>query len=257
MEYLIVGLVSFIASFFTLFTGFGLGTILLPVFTIFFSVDIAIAMTAVVHLSNNLFKLLLLGKHADKKIILQFGIPAILAAVLGSLLLLWLSWIPAITSYTLFGKTATVSIIKFVIAVLMILFALFEIVPCFSSLTFEKKHLVVGGFFSGFFGGLSGHQGMLRSAFLAKAGLTREVFIGTGVTIACLVDISRLAVYGNFLAAGSFADNYMLVITAIASAFLGALLGNRILQKITLRAIQILVGILLILISFGLGAGVI
>jgi len=39
---------------------------LLPVFALFFSIDLAIAMTAIVHLLNNFFKLTLLGKYADK-----------------------------------------------------------------------------------------------------------------------------------------------------------------------------------------------
>jgi acyl-CoA reductase-like NAD-dependent aldehyde dehydrogenase len=43
-------------------------------------------------------------------------------------------------------------------------------------------YLPVGGLLSGFFGGLSGHQGALRSVFLLRAGLTKESFIATGVT---------------------------------------------------------------------------
>ena len=35
-------------------------------------------------------------------------------------------------------------------------------------------------FGSGFFGGLSGMQGALRSAFLARAGLSKEAFVASG-----------------------------------------------------------------------------
>ena len=44
--------------------------------------------------------------------------------------------------------------------------------------------LAAGGLLSGFLGGLSGHQGALRSAFLIKCGLSKEVFIASGVVIA-------------------------------------------------------------------------
>ncbi len=37
---------------------------------------------------------------------------------------------------------------------------------------------------TGFFGGLSGMQGAMRSAFLAKSGLGKEAFIATGAVIA-------------------------------------------------------------------------
>jgi len=39
---------------------------LMPVFTVFFPIDIAIALTGIVHFSNNLFKITLVGKNADK-----------------------------------------------------------------------------------------------------------------------------------------------------------------------------------------------
>ncbi len=43
-----------------------MGTLLLPVMVLFFPLDLAIALTAVVHALNNLFKCWLLGRHADK-----------------------------------------------------------------------------------------------------------------------------------------------------------------------------------------------
>lgn len=45
---------------------------------------------------------------------------------------------------------------------------------------FPPHWLPLGGLLSGFFGGLSGNQGALRSAFLLKAGLSKEAFIATG-----------------------------------------------------------------------------
>jgi hypothetical protein len=64
-----VAVVSFGAALLTLFSGFGLGTLLLPVFALFLPVEIAVAATAVVHLANNLFKLALVGRHADRSVV--------------------------------------------------------------------------------------------------------------------------------------------------------------------------------------------
>jgi Sulfite exporter TauE/SafE. len=55
---------------------------------IFFPVDVAIALTGVVHFFNNIFKLILVGKKADKQVVLRFGIPAVIAAFIGAWLLL-------------------------------------------------------------------------------------------------------------------------------------------------------------------------
>jgi uncharacterized membrane protein YfcA len=70
MEYFIIGAAALITSGLTLFSGFGLGTLLMPVFAIFFPIDLAVGLTAIVHFFNNLFKFALLGKHADKTIVL-------------------------------------------------------------------------------------------------------------------------------------------------------------------------------------------
>jgi uncharacterized protein len=77
MEYVIVCIVAFLASAMTLYSGFGLGAVLLPAFAIFFPLPIAIALTAIVHFLNNLFKLSLLFKHANKGVVLRFGLVAV------------------------------------------------------------------------------------------------------------------------------------------------------------------------------------
>jgi len=47
---------SFIVACLTFFSGFGLGTLLLPLLSLFFPVPVAVASTAVVHLLNNVSK---------------------------------------------------------------------------------------------------------------------------------------------------------------------------------------------------------
>ena len=84
MEIVFISLAAFFTAILTFFSGFGLGTILAPVFAIFFPIDIAIALTGVVHFTNNLFKITLVGRNADKTVLLKFGIPAILTSFIGA-----------------------------------------------------------------------------------------------------------------------------------------------------------------------------
>jgi uncharacterized membrane protein YfcA len=84
MEIVIISLVAFIAAILTFFSGFGLGTILTPVFMVFFPVELAIGLTGIVHFLNNIFKLALVGKNANKTVLLSFGIPAVIAAIAGA-----------------------------------------------------------------------------------------------------------------------------------------------------------------------------
>jgi len=70
-----------------------------------------------------------------------------------------------------------------------------EVIPSLKNYKVDNNKLFVGGAVSGFFGGLSGHQGALRSIFLVRSGLSKEGFIAMGIIIACLVDLTRLPVY--------------------------------------------------------------
>jgi uncharacterized membrane protein YfcA len=87
MIWAIVCLTSLVVAGLALFSGFGLGTLLMPAFALFFPVEVAVAATAVVHLANNLFKVGLIGKWADWSVAARFAVPAAIAAVFGALLL--------------------------------------------------------------------------------------------------------------------------------------------------------------------------
>ena len=257
MEYIVICLAALVTSGLTLFSGFGLGTLLMPVFAIFFPVDVAIALTAIVHFLNNLFKLALVGRYADKDAVLRFGIPAILSAFLGAWALLLLSDLEPLLVYELFGRELQITPVKLVIAVLMVLFATLELTPKLANISFEKKYLPLGGTLSGFFGGLSGNQGALRSAFLLRSGLSRDAFVATGVVITCMVDFARIFVYSSHFYAANGIQNLPLLAAATVSAFLGAFIGSRLLKKVTMRTVQVLVSVMLFGIALALGAGII
>lgn len=257
MEIIILSLAAFIVSILTFFSGFGLGTILTPLFMIFFPVDVAIALTGIVHFLNNIFKLVLVGKKADKQVLLRFGVPAVVAAFAGAWLLLQITGLQPLFSYSIGGRSFEVSPVKFIISILLIIFALMDLIPWFSKLQFGKEKLPVGGALSGFFGGLSGNQGALRSAFLIKAGLSKEVFIATAVVVSTFVDFTRLSVYATRFAKTGLHENWALVISAALAAIAGSYIGNRLLKKVTLKFLQMLVAIMLIIISLALGMGLI
>ncbi len=186
---------------------------------------------------------------------MRFGLPALLASFIGAWALVGLANVGPLFEYTAFGHSFSVAPAGFAIGVLLLLFALVELIPALTEFSFPPRYLTVGGFMTGFFGGFSGMQGAMRSAFLARAGLSKEAYIATGAVIATLIDVSRIGVYfPNFLTQSENLD-YVLVGAAVFSAFAGAYLGNRFLKKITMRFVQRIVAILLFLISLGLMSG--
>lgn len=260
MELVLIGIVALLTAGVTLFSGFGLGTILMPVFALFFPVPLAIAATAVVHFANNIFKFGLMAKQADWRVVARFGIPATVAAIVGASLLTWFDRMPALASYTLGGSVYEITVVKAVIGVLIVVFALLELWPRFQTLAFPRRWLPLGGVLSGFFGGLSGNQGALRSAFLLKAGLTKEAFVATGVVSAVIVDAARLATYGSGIMASHLGQSQEIIAPVVVSticAFIGSFVGKRVLQKITLRTVQIIVAVAMLLIGVGLVSGLI
>jgi uncharacterized membrane protein YfcA len=146
---------------------------------------------------------------------------------------------------------------KVIVAILLIFFALFELLPKLKNLQFPKKYLPIGGILSGFFGGLSGHQGALRSAFLTKVGLSKEAFIATGVSIACLIDISRMSVYFTNISKVKGNLNINLVIIATLAAFIGVYFGNKLVKKITINTVQKIVAFMIIVFAIALGFGIV
>ena len=262
INFVTVGVSAFLAAGLTLYSGFGLGTLMLPVFALFFPVEMAVVATALVHGANNVFKVSLLGRQADREVVLKFGLTAIVAAIFGALALAWMSRLTASMSLAVNEQVVSeVTPVKLVIGILMIGFALFELLPRFRNLEFDRKYLPLGGLLSGFFGGFSGHQGALRSAFLAKSGLTTERFVGSNAVIGFMVDMTRISVYiALFTAAGGDITEFggwPLVITGALAAFAGVMIGKRYLHKVTMKSVQTLVGVLLFGVGLALVFGII
>ena len=257
MTLAVISLAAFLASLLTLFSGFGLGTLLMPVVAIFFPITVAVALTALVHLLNNLFKLAALWRDIDWPVSLSFGVPALLAAIPGAWLLALLETAPALTDYRLAGVQAHVTPVKLIVGLLLIVFALAEWFDLARKADISARHLPWGGLLSGFFGGLSGHQGAFRSAFLLHAGLDARRFIASNAAIAAMVDLSRLAVYGLNLDVLFRQSGLSLIAAATLAAFAGVMVGRVGLKKVTISLIRQLVAVMLLVLGVLIAAGII
>jgi len=238
-------LASFLASLMTFFSGFGLGTALMPITAIFFPIPVAIAITAIVHLMSKIFKLALLWRYINNKILIFFGLPALLAAIPGALLLDYFSKIGAIGTYHLMGVERDVVAIKLVAGLLLILFATAEWKPFLKNLFMNRRNLPFGGLLSGFFGGLTGNQGAFRSAFLVQEDMSEKEFVATNAAIAALVDITRLIIYGLTFDILLLRSQAFLICLAVFSSFLGIFLGTQLIGKVTIKFIQRFVAIMM------------
>ena len=251
MSFLIICTVAGLAAVMTFFSGFGLGTLLLPAFALFFAIEKAVALTAIVHFLNGIFKLVLVRKHVNVAITLRFGLPAAIGALVGAWLLVRMAEAGALLHYSLLGRNIEVAPAKVIIGILLLVFACAEFLPAFRKITFAPKHQIPGGLLCGFFGGLAGLQGALRSAFLDKAG-----YVATGAAVAFLIDLSRLSMYAQLIVNQHAEFDYALLAAAVCAALAGSVLGNRYLHKATLSVIQKLVAVLLFVIALSMITGI-
>jgi hypothetical protein len=258
LGFVAVGVAAFAVSGLTLFSGFGLGTLLLPVFACFFPAPVAVASTALVHVANNLFKAGLLLRGARGDVVLRFGLPALGAAFAGAALLGTLATRSPLATWHFLGREAVVAPVSLVLGCLILGFGVLELLPALDRLRLPARWLPVGGLLSGFFGGLSGHQGALRAIFLSPLGLSPTEFVATQAALACLVDAARLLVYGSLLPGGGLGEvSYSLVGVAIASAFAGVVVGRQVLPRVTVRAVRGVTGALLVVVGLALATGVV
>ena len=262
IAFLVVAISAMLTAGLSFYSGFGLGTLLLPVFALFFPADVAVAGTAVVHAANGVFKAAVAGRYADPSLLVRFGIPSMMAAFAGALALGYVSHLGTLMTYSLGPRVAVVTPLKLTLGFLMFAFALFELSPRFRELKFDRKYLILGGILSGFFGGFSGHQGALRSAFLTKVDISTETFVGTTAVISLMVDAVRITTYAAaFYFTGEAGliqlDQASLVLVAIAASFGGVLIARCFLASITMRTVQTVTGTLLFGIALALGAGLI
>ena len=258
LDYTLIVVVAFGASLLTLYSGFGLGTLLLPAFALFAPLPVAIAATAVVHLANNLFKGALLARAAEASVLRRFLPTAVLGAFAGAWILGQLADLEPWGRYTIGGREFLIAPVKCVIGVVILAFVLIEGHPRIKNLQLSTRWMPFGGLLSGFFGGLSGHQGALRSMFLVKCGLDATAFVATGVVIAIAIDLTRLALYGSGMLslADASPDLLKLIGVACVAAFAGAWLGTQWLKKAKMPVVQRIVAVGLVLVAVGLISGV-
>ena len=128
--------VTFFASVVTLLTGFGLATILTPVFAVAYDVKIAILLVAIVHFINNAFKCVLFRSHVNFEIIKRFGALSIIGAVSGAML----------------QSLLVSSQVKIFLGIVLIILGAAEFLPSRFKFTIPKAVDRIAGFLSGFLG---------------------------------------------------------------------------------------------------------
>ena len=180
-----------------------------PLFLIWFEPHHAIAGVAIVHGAHNAMKSRMLKHHIDREALRRFGWALLVGALAGALLQ---TVIPSDPLLLLVGLA-------------LIVLPGLKVSESWTSLRLPEAEDRLGGFGSGFLGGLTGHQGALRAMFLRQRLPDKSAYAATAAVLALVVDATRIPIYLWNDASVLTADTLLLLGFVIA-ALLGAQIGR-------------------------------
>jgi hypothetical protein len=209
--------------------GFGVGSVLTPVFALRLDTRLAVAAVSLPHLAATSLRLWMMRRDVDWRLLRGFGLASAAGGLAGALL-----------QSRAGGRT-----LDLVFGGLLLMAGLGELTGLARRVRLRGRAAWVAGALSGVFGGLVGNQGGIRSAALLGFDVPRDAFVATATAIALAVDLARMPVYlisereGLVRVAG-------LVALATAGAIGGTLVGQRLLARIPDRVFRRVIAVLLL-----------
>ncbi|NQV91963.1 sulfite exporter TauE/SafE family protein [Candidatus Woesearchaeota archaeon] len=188
----------------------------------------ALILVAIFHMSGNIGRITFFRHRLDKRLLLVFGIPSVLLTIAGALLVNYISQ----------------PILKLILGLFLIIYVFISWNYGFSVKP-TKMNSILGGSLSGFFAGLIGTGGALRSAFLTSFKLEKSVYISTAAAISLAVDITRIPIYlgSGFLPRNLIYFIPILFVIAIAGSFIGKKIVHKMPHKIFRRVVLVTIGL--------------
>ena len=214
-ELLLVAIGSFLAAALTVPAGFGLSTILTPLVLLLMGPHEAVAVVAVVHGAHNAGKFAALRESVDFEAFRRYGVWLVLGAILGAVLQ---NEVPQKPLLALIGA-------------FLVSLPLLSMSEGWTGYRIPEANDSLGGFGSGFMGGLTGHQGALRAMFLTRRLPDKMTYAATASVLALCVDLSRVPVYLLFRY-DEMSQHAALTLVLVISALIGVRVGKTWLERL-------------------------
>lgn len=213
-------------------SGFGIGSLLTPVLAARHGAKLAVAIVSVPHLVATAVRFSGLRRHLDKKFFVNFGILSAAGGLAGALL----------------NAHADSPILTVVFGCLLLFAGTSGLTGFANRMRFGRRTAWSAGALSGFFGGLVGNQGGIRSAALLGFDIRKEALVATATAIGLIVDGARMPVYFATESNG-IVRAWPLLIVATAGVLVGTFWGIRLLRRISERLFRTLLFLLITLLG--------
>lgn len=209
--------------------GFGSSLFFVPLASYFLDFHAVLGITALFHVSSNITKIAFFRKGLDKKLVISFGIPAVLFVITGAFL----------------SKFIETKILEILLAVFLITVSLVFLIFRNIVLRPTLSNAIGGGIFSGLIAGMLGTGGAIRGIALAAYNLKIDAFIATSAVIDLAIDASRSAVY--YYNGYVTRDILYLVPILLIVSIAGTYIGKKILTRISETQFKFIVLILVLI----------
>jgi len=224
MQIIYITILTIFASSIGTLTGFGTSTIMVPILLFFLPLPQTLLLVGIIHWFGDIWKILLFKKGFNWKLIITFGVTGTITSYIGANIMLSIP--EKLLSQILGG---------FLISYVVFL----SLKPKFKI----KKNTALaltGGSLSGFFAGIFGVGGAIRSLFLSTFDLPKTVYVATTGAIAIFIDSTRIITY---ISNGTTLDTeiFWSFLLLIPASFLGAKIAKTIVTHIPQKKFRIII----------------
>jgi len=230
MDIVLLAILTLIASGVGTLTGFGTSTIMVPVVAFFFPLPVTLIFVGIIHFFSDIWKIILFKRGVQWKVLLSFGLPGIVASLIGAKVIL---------------HAPQENLLK-ILGIILIAYTSFLFYKPKFRLPANVPVGIFGGALSGFVAGIFGIGGAVRGMFLSAYNLKKDVYIFTSGAIALVIDTSRLFVYWG---EGTKLNERLLwgFLIFVPVSLLGAEFGKRLIDRIPQKEFRKIVGVFLFL----------
>jgi hypothetical protein len=215
--------------------GFGIGSLLTPAIAIGSGAKLAVAAVSIPHAIGTAIRFWRFRHAVDWQIVRSFGLTSAAGGMTGALL-----------------NTYSTS------RALAVVFGSLLVIAGVSQVTGYAKHwrlrgtlAWVGGALSGFFGGLVGNQGGIRTAAMLGFEVDKRQFVATTTAVALAIDLARVPIYLT-VEAQQLSTLSATILIAATGVVIGTLFGERVLAKVPEQRFRTIVGTLLLLLGLSI-----
>ncbi len=215
--------------------GFGIGSLLTPAIATATGAKLAVAAVSIPHAIGTSIRFWRFRRAVDGRVVRSFGLTSAAGGIAGALL----------------NTYSTSRALAIVFGSLLVLAGVSQVTGYAKRWRLRGALAWLGGALSGFFGGLVGNQGGIRTAAMLGFEVDKRQFVATTTAVALVIDAARVPIYVATETRELWNLSGVIVI-ATAGVILGTLFGERLLAKVPEQRFRTVVGALLLLLGLSI-----